>query len=709
MPVSMNPPCHTRGFLSAGRICLALFAVFFLPFPLVAGGGSIYPGPSQAPVLAGFDTGFYVISVGGKSAVRLWSGGEVRKITPVPGGAYFLASTGIYRYFAEGRVEDISGNLPAHSLKSLRDGVKTLSTEKVDLKTLAVDPQDPMSIATSASNGVYFSRDGGIGWESMGFPVSMPGAKALAFAPFPGTEERALWLSHPVKGVFARKIQVGSKWTAIDRGIPRLSATTLEEISGFVVDRGTVYATTTFAGKILRFDAAGGAFVPSYDIKSGDSIVESPNSAGDGVMRYLDSRGIRLVRLGSASSPSPSSPPAPATDVAAESRVRETASAIPDSSLRCIAYPDGGKTVALSELWMLVPKAPGPRGKKASGRIGLYLQTAYILSAKDRAARFDMMKAKGLDTLVVDAKDDSGKLRFRPRTPSLQSASLGADCFDPEDLTRDAHARGLYLVARIVVFKDENLWRMSNGRLAIRDSGSGTAWQGYRTVAAGPQSPGGRKLIGEYWVDPYSEEVWYYNVDIAAEMIARGFDEIQFDYIRFPTDGENLGQARYSWADPGMDPESALLSFLACARERIDAPLSVDIYGANGWYRSALTTGQDVELFSRYVDAICPMFYPSHFEQNFLAEPPAAERPYRIYRTGSLRNRHFARGLAVIRPWVQSFFLDVAYDREYYGAEYVKKEVLGIVDSTADGMTFWNNVGRYDEVPLLPVRALPSR
>jgi hypothetical protein len=264
-------------------------------------------------------------------------------------------------------------------------------------------------------------------------------------------------------------------------------------------------------------------------------------------------------------------------------------------------------------------------------------------------------------------------------------------------------------VARIVAFKDENLWRMSNGRLAIRDSGNGSAWQGYRTVAAGAQSPGGRKLIGEYWVDPYSEEVWKYNVDIAGEMILSGFDEIQFDYIRFPTDGENLAQARYSWADPGMDEESALLSFLSYARENLDAPISVDIYGANGWYRSGLKTGQDVELFSRYVDAICPMFYPSHFEQDFLAYPPAKERPYRIYRSGSLRNRHFARGLAVIRPWVQSFFLDVAYDREYYGDEYVRKEVLGIGDSTADGMTFWNNVGRYDEVPSALGRGLLSR
>jgi hypothetical protein len=702
----MNIPRRFGPYSATGCFCLAFLAAFLFPLPLRADESASGVPEIPSPAIAGFDTGLYGISGEGRLVKTIWTGGEVRTIAPVPGGAYFLASTGIFRYFAAGDVEDRSGNLPSHSFKSLREGTKILKPGKVDLKALAVDPQDPSCIATTSSTCVFFSRNAGIAWESMGFPVSTPGARALAIAPYPGTAEKALWFSHPIKGVFVRKIQGGAKWTAFERGIPRLSATTVEEVSGFVMDRGSIYAATTFAGLVLRFDAALGSFVPSFDLRSGDGIVESPSSAGDGVIRYLDSHGIRLLFP---SRPSSSPPSAAFADTAVEARVREAAAAMPESSLRCMTFTDRGKTVTLSELWMLAPPASRPHKKEASGRNGLYLQTGYILSAKDRAARFDMMKAKGLDTLVVDAKDDSGRLRFRPKNPSLQSASLSAEPFDPEEFAKDAHARGLYLVARIVAFKDENLWRMSNGRLAIRDSGNGSAWQGYRTVAAGAQSPGGRKFIGEYWVDPYSEEVWKYNVDIAGEMILSGFDEIQFDYIRFPTDGENLAQARYSWADPGMDEESALLSFLSYARENLDAPISVDIYGANGWYRSGLKTGQDVELFSRYVDAICPMFYPSHFEQDFLAYPPAKERPYRIYRSGSLRNRHFARGLAVIRPWVQSFFLDVAYDREYYGDEYVRKEVLGIGDSTADGMTFWNNVGRYDEVPSALGRGLLSR
>lgn len=152
-----------------------------------------------------------------------------------------------------------------------------------------------------------------------------------------------------------------------------------------------------------------------------------------------------------------------------------------------------------------------------------------------------------------------------------------------------------------------------------------------------------------------------------------------------------------------MDKESALASFLRFARDNIAAPISIDIYGANGWYRSGVRTGQDVELLAKYVDVICPMLYPSHFEQGFLAQSPAEQRPYRIYKIGALRTAYIARKKVVVRPYVQAFFLNVSYDRAYYGLDYVKREVAGVRDSVNLGLTFWNNSGRYDDVPVLDV------
>ena len=206
----------------------------------------------------------------------------------------------------------------------------------------------------------------------------------------------------------------------------------------------------------------------------------------------------------------------------------------------------------------------------------------------------------------------------------------------------------------------------------------------------------------ENWVDPYCPEVWEYDVAIAKELIARGFDEIQFDYIRFPTDGTNLSNAQYRWQSPGMDKESALISFLSYARENINAPIGIDIYGANGWYRTAARTGQDVETLAEFVDVICPMFYPSHFENKFLNYEPYEERPYRIYFYGTYRNTVIARNKVVIRPWVQTFFLNVPYDRQFYDAEYVKKEVFGVRDSVNRGYMHWNNAGNYSNLAVDP-------
>lgn len=180
---------------------------------------------------------------------------------------------------------------------------------------------------------------------------------------------------------------------------------------------------------------------------------------------------------------------------------------------------------------------------------------------------------------------------------------------------------------------------------------------------------------------------------------------MQFDYIRFPTDGTNLDDAKFRWKDAGMDMESALMSFLSYARANIQAPISIDIYGANGWYRSGVRTGQDVEMLSRYVDAICPMFYPSHFEQGFMGYDPAVRRPYRIYYIGPMRTSFISRKRVVVRPYVQAFYLNVRYDREYYSPAYVALEVDGVRDALNEGLLFWNNGGRYDDVPVLRLGA----
>ncbi len=330
--------------------------------------------------------------------------------------------------------------------------------------------------------------------------------------------------------------------------------------------------------------------------------------------------------------------------------------------------------------------------KKADKRKGIYIATHQVRDKKRFAKHLETIKLNKLNAIVVDMKDDNGYVRYTSKDPYIQEKGGVRYELDLEELIKTAKENNIYLIARIVTFKDKILHKYANGKYAIKDSTTKKSWQGYEWY------DGKKRLKGEYWVDPYNEKVWEYNVRIAKELCERGFDEIQFDYIRFPTDGANLRHARYPAKENGMDKASALMSFLSYARERIHAPISIDIYGANGWLRTDARTGQEVELISEFVDIICPMFYPNHFSQTFLAYKPAEERPYRIYNQGCYRNKIIARNKVLIRPWAQAFYMPVSYDKKYYGIDYVKRQILGIADSVNEGYIYWNNSGRYDDI-----------
>jgi hypothetical protein len=398
--------------------------------------------------------------------------------------------------------------------------------------------------------------------------------------------------------------------------------------------------------------------------------------------------------------------------------------------------PDS-EIIALNELWLLDEPSPAAAmdnagvggaaagdtvagGAAAMGREGLYLPVNHAMDSQSLKPYLDVIRERGLDMVVIDMKDDYGRLRFTPKNPEISAKGRVFRPLDLEAFLGEMKARGIYTAARIVVFKDPVLAARDGGKYAVWDSRNHKAWAGYydtrRKKTAVPSAdrrddlteilPSGdpeyeilRTYYDERWVDPYSEEVWEYIAAVAGELHERGFDEIQFDYIRFPTDGVNLETAQYRWRENGMDMESAMVSFLRHIRSRIKAPISIDIYGANGWYRTGARTGQEVELLAPWVDIICPMYYPSHFEQDFLAQDPPELRPYRIYFQGTQRTRRIGRGRIIVRPYVQAFYLNVSYDRQYYNADYVRRQAEGVRDAGGPGFTYWNNSGRYDDIP----------
>ena len=731
--------------------------------PAAAAPATTRPALQGGDFLAGYDAGLYRVDASGGRAYPLWLEGEVKKIVAAPSGWFFLTSKGILFSADLSSFEQRSGGLPVKTYKRYEGGQRSFLKEAQDLKDLELDPADPERLVACTKDAAYLTRDGGRSWESLGTPVATPGLKAVALAPYPGSAETAVWASHPIKGLFARRLAAGSSWAPASAGLALLQGTTsVEEVADLVVAPAStagaavqaaaqagggaapavgaavpagavaaagsapaVWASNSFLSRVYRWDAAAKAFRPAYAEPGDFGVAESLSPLPDGSLRFVAEGAVRRLRAEGGKAE---------VDAASMGRVEAALRAKPDWQLLSLAWDEGGRPASLSELWLVAFKDRKPYRAKAEGREGLYLPTGFMVRPETRAKYFGLMAERGLDSVVIDMKDDFGRLRFEPRDPLLRKMGKSSSPLDIEGYVAEAKAKGVYLVARIVVFKDEVIYRYGGGKFAAWDKSANAPWQGYNLVKApaapaAPAAPSGapspygpskaaatgtpaapaapaapayvREPIKEFWVDPYSEEVWAYNVAIANEIIARGFDEVQFDYIRFPTDGENIDEASFRWRDPGMDKESALASFLRFARENIAAPISIDIYGANGWYRSGVRTGQDVELLAKYVDVVCPMFYPSHFEQSFLAEPPAEERPYRIYKVGTLRNAAIARKRVVVRPYVQAFFLNVSYDRAHYDLEYVRRQALGVRDSANLGMTFWNNSGRYDDVPYL--------
>lgn len=689
------------------RCRVLLFSVVcLLCFPL-------FSQPANQTPLVGTNDGLFKIS--GNSAIPVWTDGEVHKII-YSNQYYFLTSQGIFSSTDLIEFSPLNEGLPLHTLKTYDGSTKSSVTIQKELKDLSAHPQKPEIIVTATRDSVYLSKDSGKNWKSLGLSARTSGCKSVAAADMPVYNsngqitgyELVVFMSHPIYGLsYILPDTASPKWIDIEKGFDTLPGNPyVDEIADILPvlekqDDGTIitkiYLSQTFIPRIYVLDWKNkqGQIIWRGELVNGtiDSLVHDNNT-----LYFLEMAGFSSFDL---TSKQITKKPAAADYWL--TLVNKTA-----KHPQCAFFTQniGGKTtaVSLTEMWMLYPaEITSPYFSTVNNRKSLYIPSNNVSGAAlDKHIK--TIKDNGLNSIVVDMKDDHGMIRFNAKTPSIvEKNGISRYAIDLEPFVEKLKNENIYLIARVVVFKDKNLYQYAGGKYAVWDAKLKKPWLGIRNYTdtldeQGVKTGSTTNYYDEYWVDPYSEEVWAYNVAISQELIARGFDEIQFDYIRFPTDGLNLSDASYRWRDNNMNMESGLISFLRYSRENLKAPIGIDIYGANGWYRSGARTGQDVEMLSHYVDVICPMFYPNHFEQNFLDYAPAAERPYRIYYFGGYRNSLLSRNKVLIRPWVQAFYMNVSYDRIYYNKDYVKREIFGVRDSLNMGYMYWNNIGRYDDI-----------
>lgn len=312
-------------------------------------------------------------------------------------------------------------------------------------------------------------------------------------------------------------------------------------------------------------------------------------------------------------------------------------------------------------------------------RRGIYL-TCWNARPDRLQALVKTMKARNLDTLVIDIKDDDGLVCYAGSNAQVQSVGSYRNRIPLDKLIPFAKKHKLWLVGRVVVFKDPWLHARASGRYALKDRYTGGNWN---------------STTRERWVDPFNSFVHQYNLAVAKEALQLGFNEIQFDYIRFPTDGP-IYRIKYPSMPAGAWKLDALENFLAAARRDLLGPFSVDIYGFNAWFSMGSWMGQDIVLFAQYADAISPMHYPSHFDWNFRAEKGRTARAYEILKHGTLRPLRLTGGAVEIRPWAQAFRW-----RAYgYGAGYINRQLKGVRDGGGTGWLLWNAANSY---PLLPL------
>ena len=310
---------------------------------------------------------------------------------------------------------------------------------------------------------------------------------------------------------------------------------------------------------------------------------------------------------------------------------------------------------------------------------GIYL-TAYTAgSAERRQTLIDLIKSTELNTVVIDIKDYSGKIFYNTDVPLAKSiGSVEVRIKDIKKVVADLKQQGIYSIARIVVFQDPYLAERLPD-IALKNK-SGGIW---------------RDKKGLSWVDPTQRLVWDYNLDLATEAAQLGFDEINFDYIRFPSDGDIDQIAYANLSDVTAEGKVAVIAdfynYLNQRLEFVPVLTSADLFGMVLWRSDGLNIGQRLEDAMANFDYICPMVYPSHYPVNFEGFANPADHPYEIVYRSLIKAKDKLIGQrAVLRPWLQDFNLGAIYT-----SDMIKLQKQASYDAGSSGWLLWNAGNNY--------------
>jgi hypothetical protein len=333
-----------------------------------------------------------------------------------------------------------------------------------------------------------------------------------------------------------------------------------------------------------------------------------------------------------------------------------------------------GTTVAVKRAVAVEPAKTKHRFRDLPPEIRGVHVTMALASIPGRIDQYLALAGNGLNTIELDVKDENGDVAFVPSAvPLARQIGAAKPYYKPREIARKVHAAGLYLVGRIATFEDPVL-SQERPELALHNA-DGSLW---------------KNNAGLGWTNEYDKRVWDYVVSLGEAAARAGFDEIQFDYVRFPSDGD-VSQIRYpvKTAEPRGWTIARFVHYAANRLHPLGARVSVDLFGLSA--TRDLGIGQKPGRLARYVDAVYPMVYPSHFYSGeYGLDDPNADPGDTVDQALADFQQQLRGKRALLVPWLQDFSL---------GRAYTLADVRAQIDAArgrgAAGFMLWNPVGVY--------------
>lgn len=316
---------------------------------------------------------------------------------------------------------------------------------------------------------------------------------------------------------------------------------------------------------------------------------------------------------------------------------------------------------------------------------GIYVTSFTAGNEKLLAPVLSLLKTTELNSVVIDIKDYSGKIAYDTGDKTFTSMGVVEKRIpDIFGLLRTLHDMDIYVIGRIAAFQDPFMVAKKPEWAVKKASDKNVVWKDYK---------------GATWIDPGTREYWKYLVSIAQAGYAIGFDEINFDYIRFPSDG-NMNDIYYPMSE-GKTKAIVIRDFFAYLRKELSGTgvvLSADLFGMTTTNTDDLNIGQILEYALPYFDYVAPMVYPSHYPPGFNNHKNPAEKPYEIIKY--TMDKAFLRASTTpdkMRPWLQDFNLGATYT-----ADKVRAQIQATYDAGFDSWLLWNPRSVYTKGALGP-------